>query len=258
LVGEAKRAMSPISASDRVAEHPGDARHRHQQWHVGVVGAERLELCVDVGDLGVEVVDHRDGGEHTAAPRLGKLQTPEQLAPAAAKQVRDRAGVAERQQLRVDAVLERAALADQEQPPAGPLPLGALLKPRQPDRRHQLATRQLGQHPRIDPIGLAGQRRQPLDLLGVGDLDLPALPLERVVHKPRTVHRLNRRPHRDRPMTLSDAPRQPGQAIAIRRRRTDLHTLATLAKQTEVQPPATEIQTSMQHEHRPPSEPFPR
>jgi hypothetical protein len=43
-----------------------------------------------------------------------------------------------------------------------------------PDRRDQVATCQLGQHPGVDPIGLAGQRRQPLHLLRIGDLDLPA------------------------------------------------------------------------------------
>src|SRR5207244_13062838 len=51
----------------------------------------------------------------------------------------------------------------------------------QPDRRHQLAPRELGQHPGVDPVGLAGQRRQPLHLACVGDLHLPAGALELVV-----------------------------------------------------------------------------
>jgi hypothetical protein len=51
---------------------------------------------------------------------------------------------------------------------------------------------ELGQHPGVDPVGLAGQRRQPLDLLRVGDLDLPARELEPVVHEARAVHRLDR------------------------------------------------------------------
>src|SRR5688500_2801458 len=37
-----------------------------------------------------------------------------------------------------------------------------------------LALRQHGQHPGVDPVGLARQRRQPLDPLGVGDEPLPA------------------------------------------------------------------------------------
>ena len=69
----------------------------------------------------------------------GKSKPCEQLAALAAEQVRDRAGVTERQQLGVDAVLERAAFADQEQPPAGALALLALLEGRQPDPRHEIA-----------------------------------------------------------------------------------------------------------------------
>jgi hypothetical protein len=34
----------------------------------------------------------------------------------------------------------------------------------QPDRGHQIARRQLGQHPGVDAVGLAGQRRQPLTI----------------------------------------------------------------------------------------------
>ena len=63
---------------------------------------------------------------------------------------------------------------------------------KQPDRRHQIAKRELGKHPGVDPVGLAGQRRQPFHFLRVGDLDLPACELEPVVDEARTVHRLDR------------------------------------------------------------------
>ena len=120
----------------------------------------------------------------------------------------------ERHQLEMHPVLQSRPVADQMQPQAGPLTLSAPSGRGQPDRRHQIAARQLGEHPRVDPVGLARKRRQALDLLRVGDLDLPAAALERVVHKPGAVHRLDRRPHR--PETQLDDPREPAQPIRIR------------------------------------------
>jgi hypothetical protein len=72
------------------------------------------------------------------------------------------------------------------------LPLCTHKRIGQPDRRHQVAARELGQHPGVDPVGLARQRRQSLRLLRVGDLDLPAGELEPVVHEAGAVHRLDR------------------------------------------------------------------
>jgi hypothetical protein len=78
------------------------------------------------------------------------------------------------------------------QPPACSFALGAHARVGQPDRRHQIAARQLGQHPRVDPIRLAGKRRQPLHLLRGRDLDLPTVELEPVVHEAGAIHRLDR------------------------------------------------------------------
>jgi hypothetical protein len=64
---------------------------------------------------------------------------------------------------RVDAVLQRRAVADQMQPEAGQLALAADARVGQPDLGHQVAGRQRGQQPGVDLVGLAGQRRQPLD-----------------------------------------------------------------------------------------------
>jgi hypothetical protein len=166
-----------------------------------VLDAQRPQLGVDAGDLAVQVVDHRDCRQDPGPPRLWEIQAREPLAAAAAEEVGYRAAVPEGQQLGMNAVLQRAALADQEQPKAGPLTLGAQLEGRQPDRRHEIDARQLGQHPRVDAVGLARQRPQALDLLRVGDLDLPTTALQRVVHEPRAVHRLDRRLDRDRAMT---------------------------------------------------------
>jgi hypothetical protein len=68
----------------------------------------------------------------------------------------------EGQQRGVDAVLQRGPVPDQVQPEAGPLPLRTHPGRGQPDCGHQLAAAQLRQHPRVDPVGLARQRRQAL------------------------------------------------------------------------------------------------
>ncbi len=109
---------------DRVAEHPRDPGRGHQQRDIAVVGARRREARGSISAISVvEIVDHRDRGEHSVTPRLRELEPLEQLAPGAPNRSRHRAGVPERHQLRVHAVLERGAFADQEQPPAGPLAL---------------------------------------------------------------------------------------------------------------------------------------
>jgi hypothetical protein len=103
--------------------------------------------------------------------------------------------VAEGDQRRVNAVLQRRAVPDQVQPEPRQLTLAADRRIRKPDRRHQIAPRQLGQNARVDLVGLARQRRQPLDLRRVGDQHLPARLLERVMHETGTVHRLDHRAH---------------------------------------------------------------
>lgn len=91
-----------------------------------MVGAKLLQLPLDRGDLLLELVDHADRGEHPAPPGLGEVEARQQLVPLAADEVADRVDVPEAEQLRVDAMLERAAVAHQEQPPARPLAFLAL------------------------------------------------------------------------------------------------------------------------------------
>jgi len=57
---------------------------------------------------------------------------------------------------------------------AGELALLADAGVGQPDRRHQIPLAERRQDPGVDLVGLAGQRREALDLLSVGDLDRPA------------------------------------------------------------------------------------
>jgi hypothetical protein len=93
----------------------------------------------------------------------------------------------------VYALLQTRAVPDKVQPPARSLALSAHARVGQPDRRHQITAGEFGQHPGVDAIGLASERRQPLHLLRIGDLDLPARQLEPIVHEARAVHRLDRR-----------------------------------------------------------------
>ena len=131
------------------------------------------------------------------------------------------------------------------QPPARSLALGAHARIGQPDRRHQVTPGKLGQHPGIDPVGLARERRQPLHLLRVGDLDLPTGQLEPVVHEPCAVHRLDRRANR---IAVTREPlAQATKPVGIRWRRTDLDRRALTIEQVEVETLATEIQTGVQH-----------
>jgi hypothetical protein len=156
-----------------------------------VVGAEAAQLALALADLAVELVDQPQAGLDRGLPRLGQVEPGEQPAAADAEQIGDGAGLAVGEQHRVHALLEAGAMADEVESPAGALPLGAHSRVGQPDRRHQVAPCELGQDPGVDPVGLAGQRRQALHLLRVGDLDLPAGQLEPVVHEAGAVHRLD-------------------------------------------------------------------
>jgi hypothetical protein len=77
---------------------------------------------------------------------------------------------------------------------------------------------------------------QPLDLLGVGDGDLPAGQLELVVDEPGTVHRLDGRPYRL--AVDGDPPGKPAQPVGIRRCGGDLDRAAVLIEQVRIQPVA--------------------
>ena len=116
------------------------------------------------------------------------------------------------------------------------------------DRRHQITPGQLGQHPGVDLVGLARQRREPLDLLRIGDQHLPTVLFQRVVHEPSAGHRLDHRPHRLSSQTLSEM----AQAVGIRRRSRLRDQLPGLVEQANIEPASTQIQSSVQHTNGPP------
>jgi hypothetical protein len=157
--------------------------------------------------------------------------------------------VPEADQRGVDAVLEHRAVLDQVQPEARLLTLAAHPRSGQPDRRDQVAMREHCQDLGVDAVGLASERREPLDLLRVGDQDLPAELLEGVAHEPRAGHRLDHPAHPALPSHTLDELAQP---VSVRRCRQALDDVALVADQADVQAPATEIQSSVQHEHGPP------
>jgi hypothetical protein len=146
----------------------------------------------------------------SGSPRLASQPTAAQT-----EQVGDGARLAVGEQDGVYALLQARAVVDEMQPPARAFALGTHARVGQPDRRDEVAAGELGQHPGVDPVGLARQRREPLHLLRIGDLDLPAVKLEAVVDKAGAVHRLDRRA--DRVAVSSEALAQVLQTISIRR-----------------------------------------
>jgi len=79
---------------------------------------------------------------------------------------------------------------------AGTLALSADGRVGQPDLGDELQPPELGQHPGIDPVRLAGQRGEPLHLDRVGDPHIPTSQLELVVDEAGATHRLDHRQHR--------------------------------------------------------------
>ena len=111
---------------------------------LGVLGPEAPQLALDGLGLSVQGVDERDAGGDVALPGLGQGESPQVLASPRSEQVAHRTGMAEGQQGGVDAGLQARALAHQVQAKAGPLALGAHERVGQPDRRHEIATSELG------------------------------------------------------------------------------------------------------------------
>jgi hypothetical protein len=142
----------------------------------------------------------------------------------------------------VDPVLERRAVLDEVQPKAGELALGADLGVGQPDRRHRVAVGEHRQDQRVDPVGLAGQRRHALDPVGGGDLDRPALLLEGVVDEPGAGHRLDDGAD-GLSVDLLDPAREGSQRVGVGRDGELVEMLSLIAQQADVNFLSTEIES---------------
>ena len=104
-----------------------------------MVGVARPKPAVDLIDLVLEVVDQLDRRGDVSAPGLGYLEALQQPPALGPEQVGHRAGPAEVDQGRVDAVLERRLVLDQVEAKASELALLADPRIGKPDRRHQVA-----------------------------------------------------------------------------------------------------------------------
>src|SRR6516164_5144644 len=151
----------------------------------------------------------------------------------------------------MDPALQRGLVLDQVQAEAGELTLLADARVGQPDRRHQVAVTEHRKDLRVDLVGLAGQRRETLDLLGVSDLDRPALLLEGVVDDPRASHRLDHGADR-LAVDLLDAASEPSKRVDVGRYGELVQMLSLIGEQTHVELLATQIQSSVQHVNGPP------
>jgi len=115
---------------------------------------------------------------------------------------------------------------------AGPLACLAHPGAGQPDRRHQVAARELGEHVGVDAVGLGGQRGQTLDLLRIGEVDAPAAAFQFVVDEARPVHRLEGGV--DRLAAAGEPIGETAEPVAVRRGGRDGDPLPALIEKTDV------------------------
>ena len=152
-----RRGGAPREAASMSAQRSSRGPHlaRPPRWSVSpdweTGGAQAL---FDLGDLVAQLVDEPQGRLDVTSPGLFELEAIEQLAAADAEEVRDRTGVAEGHEAGVDPVLESRAVLDEMEAEAGPYTISAHGRVGQPDRRHEVAPGELGQHPGVDAIFL--------------------------------------------------------------------------------------------------------
>ena len=91
-----------------------------------------------------------------------------------------------------------------------------------------------------------------LDLLGVGDLHLPARQLQLVVHEPGPVHRLDRRVHPA--AEPADPVGQHRQPAPVRHRRGHRQRCSRLVHHVNIKSCSTQVQPDVHHHNRPPSD----
>jgi hypothetical protein len=103
----------------------------------------------------------------------------------------------------------------------------------QPDLGDEATLGEHRQHARVGLVGLAGERRQPFGLLGIGDQHVPTKLFERVVDEARAGHRLDDRAHRL--AVAIDAADEAVQALEVGRRLELLDDLAGVREQADIE-----------------------
>jgi len=213
LRGEGKRLTSPISAARVSASKVADPRDRDEQRDVPVGARDRRELLLERRDPLVEQVDDRKRLLDGTLPDRRHLASGERFAPVGTAEP---VGAQPQPPLgpeAVDAAGRRGAQPHQVRPAPQPLPQLTLLERGDPERRHELPPAQLGQHARVDAVGLARERRDPLHAPRVGDLDLPARRTEPVPDPHGAAHHLDARLH-----VGAEPQNEPGEPVLVRRR----------------------------------------
>jgi len=118
----------------------------------------------------------------------------------------------------------------------------ALGQRRQPERRHQVTSAELGQHARVDLVGLARQRRDIADLARVRDLHLPAGRRQPIAHPNRAAQHLHARPE------FGAKPQnEPGKPVLVRRHDPLADGRAALAECTPRRPSIRPIDPDILH-----------
>jgi hypothetical protein len=197
---------------EREAKQLADAGDRLQPDDPRVGLGQGAELTLVRGQALVEQVDQRQPLGARAPPDRGHATVFKELHGVGLAQSLKRQPEPPLGEQAEDSVAGHGAQADQVHPPPEPLAQLALGERGHPERRHQVPEAQFGEDPRVDLVGLAGQRRDLLDLAGVGDLDLPAGGLEAVAHPHGAAHHLNAGLHFG-----AEREHQLGQAILIGR-----------------------------------------
>jgi hypothetical protein len=93
---------------------------------------------------------------------------------------------------------------------------------------------------------LQAQGSEALDLLGVGDLDVPAFLLERVVDKAGARHRLDHRAN-GLAVNFGDSPGEGPQSFGVRWRGELIEVVSLVAQKADVDLLSDEIQSGVQH-----------
>jgi hypothetical protein len=208
-------------------------------------GSPTPQLALELRDAAGEVVDQREGSRDVPAPGLRHHVARQQRAAADAEEVTDGTGDAVGEEPRVDAVLETGALADEVQAKARPLAFGADRRVGQPDRRHEVPARELGEHARVDAVGLAGERCESPGLERVGDRNRPARELQLIVDEPRAGHRFDRALHG---LAVARQPMgEAGESGGARWDGTRLNDRPVRVENANVESLAAEVESCMQH-----------